>query len=200
MDVADEHSADAKASFEDAYEAHAAAVLRFLARRAGDADAAGELLGDTFLTAWRHWGRRPPEDEMLPWLYGLAGNAVRNHLRSTNRRLALVAKVASTGARLVERDHAEDVSDVDLVLQVLSRLPPRDQEVLRLVAWEGLSSSRDLAAALSTTPAAAAVRLHRARRRFEQLLRLAQAAADGGRQTRPAATPPVIVPSTEELR
>jgi RNA polymerase sigma-70 factor (ECF subfamily) len=48
-------------------------------------------------------------------------------------------------------------------------LGEKDQEVLRLHAWEGLAG-KALAVALGCTTGTAAVRLHRARRRLERLL------------------------------
>ncbi len=50
---------------------------------------------------------------------------------------------------------------------MLARLP----ELLRLCAWEGLDGA-ELAAVLGCTPAAARVRLHRAKRRAAPLLEL----------------------------
>jgi RNA polymerase sigma-70 factor, ECF subfamily len=45
----------------------------------------------------------------------------------------------------------------------VDRLGPADREVLRLVAWEGLTPA-ELAVALGVRPGTARVRLHRARR------------------------------------
>src|SRR6202000_1933828 len=64
------------------YERHAPAVFRFLARRAGPA-AAEDLLSEVFIAAL---GARTPlvahqSGSALPWLYGIAANVVRHHLR-----------------------------------------------------------------------------------------------------------------------
>lgn len=53
----------------------------------------------------------------------------------------------------------------------LASLSECDQEVLRLVAWDGLTSA-ELAAALGCTPVAARTRLHRARGRLAARLGL----------------------------
>jgi RNA polymerase sigma-70 factor (ECF subfamily) len=49
----------------------------------------------------------------------------------------------------------------------LGRLSSDDQEILRLVAWEGLSHA-EAGQALGCSANAAAIRLHRARRRLER--------------------------------
>lgn len=66
-------------------------------------------------------------------------------------------------------------------LAALRRLAPRDQEVLRLVAWEGLKGG-DLATALGTSEAAARSRLYRARHRYERALRAERALTNRGEQ------------------
>ena len=57
--------------------------------------------------------------------------------------------------------------------QAWLQLSAGDQEVLALIAWEELSV-REAAAALNCRPAVFSVRLHRARKRFESLLRSRQ--------------------------
>ena len=51
----------------------------------------------------------------------------------------------------------------------LASLPPADQELLRLVAWEELGN-QEIAVVLGVTPNAVAIRLHRARARFADAL------------------------------
>ena len=64
------------------YSRHATAVFRFLARRAG-ASTAEDLLGDVFTVAVEARLRARPHTSgsALPWLYGIARNVLRSHLR-----------------------------------------------------------------------------------------------------------------------
>ena len=64
------------------YERHARSVHRYLSRRVGTC-AADDLLGDVFVAAVEARLRvHPhPSGSALPWLYGIAGNLVRSHLR-----------------------------------------------------------------------------------------------------------------------
>jgi RNA polymerase sigma-70 factor (ECF subfamily) len=74
---------------------YAPAVLRYAQRRLAGQDAAWDVVTDTFTSAWRHWDRRPPPAELLPWLYAIAGNCVRDQDRATERRRRLTARLAA---------------------------------------------------------------------------------------------------------
>jgi RNA polymerase sigma-70 factor (ECF subfamily) len=54
-------------------------------------------------------------------------------------------------------------------MEALSRLSDADQELLRLVAWEELDHA-EIAQVLGVSVNAVAIRLHRARARFEQAM------------------------------
>ena len=56
-----------------------------------------------------------------------------------------------------------------MVARALMRLREPDREILRLTAWEGCTTD-ELATVLGCSANAAAVRLHRARRRLRKVL------------------------------
>jgi RNA polymerase sigma-70 factor (ECF subfamily) len=62
----------------------------------------------------------------------------------------------------------------------LARLPEADQEVLRLIAWEGQTDARALGLALGLSPVTARSRVHGARRRLRALLDSADASEPVG--------------------
>jgi RNA polymerase sigma-70 factor (ECF subfamily) len=169
--------------FSAAFDAHAQQVLRFSRRRLGDQDAAWDVVTETFTTAWRHWRERPGPPELLPWLYAIAGNAVRVQRRSAGRQSRLAARLSAVVQAGPGPDPADGVVLGQSVAAALAQLPERDQEMLRLVAWEGLTDARALGLVLGMSPSAVRVRLHRARRRLRRLLDEADAApaATGGR-------------------
>ena len=142
---------------------HHPAIFAYAARRVGRSDAA-DVAAETFTVAWRRIRRVPDEPDTLPWLYGVARNVVANTRRSLRRRDRLDARLSadpSPVARSVEAD--------DIVLEAVAGLDPRDREILTLAAWEGLGT-REIASVLGCSPNAAAVRLHRARRRLTAVL------------------------------
>jgi len=146
-------------------------LLAFALRRVGDVHAQ-DVVAETFLAAWRHLDRAPAQP--LPWLYCIAGNAIANHRRSQLRQARLQGRLLATdagsgAAGSSSIDYTERIVETDRVAAALRRLSPRDQEVLRLSVWEDLSVT-DAATALGCSTTAMKVRLHRARRRFAQLL------------------------------
>jgi RNA polymerase sigma-70 factor (ECF subfamily) len=153
---------DARRAFEDAYAAHERAVRGFVLRRLG-ADGADDVVSEVFLAAWRRFDEMPRDP--LPWLLNIARGAISNRRRAAERGQALVERLS--------REHRSDGSghvELDLgVFEALAALADADRELLMLVAWEELSGAQ-LAVALGVPRGTVAVRVHRARRRFERAL------------------------------
>ena len=168
-------SDDAHTRFQALFEAHRVAIFAY-ARRRVDADAAADVVADTFLVAWRRLDAVP--DDALPWLYGVARKVVANQLRAARRADALVDRLVGDHAAAAEHvAHACAPDPRVLALHAaLARLGERDREALRLVAWEGLDAER-AARAAGCTRATFAVRLHRARRRLAAAMSEERAAA-----------------------
>lgn len=177
--------AAARRRFEDLFEAHYAELTRFATRRVG-ADAAGDIVAGTFLIAWRRFGELPP-DHARAWLYSTARQVIANELRGRTRLQRLTAKAAAGGDSHVA-DHAARVDEQIRVRAVLAELSPADQEVLRLVEWEGLDAA-EAALVMRCTRTALKVRLHRARRRFAERLLATDEQYLSVRPTRPPIVP-----------
>ena len=110
-----------------------------------------------------------PDDDTaaLMWLFATARRVLANHHRGRRRRLALADRLRDTLS--VAASAAATLDPHSTVHDALARLRPEDQELLRLDAWEDLSSEQ-IAAVLDITPAAARKRLQRARRRLADAL------------------------------
>ncbi|MEV4133886.1 sigma-70 family RNA polymerase sigma factor [Dactylosporangium sp. NPDC049742] len=178
--------AAARRRFEELFEAHYAELTRFATRRVG-ADAAGDIVAGTFLIAWRRLGELPP-DHARAWLYSTARQVIANELRGRTRLQRLTDKAAA-GGEVHAADHSAQVDEQLRVRAVLAELSPADQEVLRLIEWEGLDVA-EAALVLRCTRTALKVRLHRARRRFAQrLLAADEQDTSTARRTRPSIVP-----------
>lgn len=149
------------------YDQHARELHRYLAGRS-DAATADDLVGETFLQAWRNRGSYQPElGPARAWLYGIATNLLHKHHRSHVR---LTRAVAREGARLqhgeppetaaTERVHAS--TQARRLTGAIEGLRPEERDVLLLVAWAGLRPS-EVAAALEVNVSTVRSRLHRAR-------------------------------------
>lgn len=156
---------DERARFEALFTQHYAAVVRYAVRRVG-ADAAQEIVADTFLTAWRRRAEVP--EPPLPWLYGTARRLVANERRRRARADRLGTRV-QLNARAGAGDPADLVPEQLRVRAALETLAETDQEVLRLTEWEQLTPA-EIGAVLGCSTGAAKVRLHRARRRFARAI------------------------------
>jgi RNA polymerase sigma factor (sigma-70 family) len=142
-------------------------------RATGDWAEAEDATSTVFLEVWRHRRRVQLHDgSALPWLYGVATNVCRNLTRSRRRRQRAISALPRPVA---EPDHAERVTDrvgsmerMQSVLAAVEALPPREREVLGLVAWSGLSYEQ-AAAALDVPVGTVRSRLSRARARLTGL-------------------------------
>lgn len=154
-------------------------LQRYLRRRASPQDAE-DLLSEVLMTVWRRIDA-VPVDRALPWCYGIARRTLANHRRGDRRRLRLVTRL---GAQPVPHypDPADLQPDPDLT-RALQSLPPGDQEIIRLWAWEQLEP-REIAVALGLTPNAATLRLSRARKKLAETLTRQEGGPAGHRRGR----------------
>jgi RNA polymerase sigma-70 factor (ECF subfamily) len=150
---------------EDLFEAHHRALLAYAARRCPTLSDAEDVVAEVFLVAWRRLADVPAGDEALPWLVGVARKTIGNQRRGLLRRGRLQARLEQTA----ERPATPAPTGTEPALEALERLSDDDRELLRLVAWEELSHA-EIAAVLGISVNAVAIRLHRARERFEQAL------------------------------
>lgn len=156
-----ERHVDRVERFRAAYDAAYPKVMAYVMRRARTQDDVPDIVSEVFLVAWRRLDDIPAAPTLMPWFYGVARRSLANHYRSTTRKEALQARL--------EAQPATRPGGFDAVHQALDGLREEDREILRLAAWEDLDNA-EIAAAFRITPAAVAVRLHRARKRLAREL------------------------------
>ncbi|WP_320672530.1 RNA polymerase sigma factor [Patulibacter defluvii] len=145
------------AAFERIFALHYAEVVAYGHRRAS-ADLAEDMAEETFLAAWRELEELP--EDALPWLLAVAGRTLASYEAASERREALLDRLA-----VVPLSSDEERFRISTSLRSeLELLSPAELEALLLVAWEDLSPAR-AAAAAGCSRGAFRVRLHRARRR-----------------------------------
>ena len=149
--------------FASLYHRHYRAIRDFCRRRV-PRDVVDDVVAETFLTAWRRIDDVPRGDQGLLWLYGVAYRVIGNHWRSAARRRRLEdrLRVIDGGAASTCDDTVVVADQRRLVLDAAARLNAKDADVLRLSAWEQLSTA-DIAAVLGIAPNAVKQRLHRAK-------------------------------------
>jgi RNA polymerase sigma-70 factor (ECF subfamily) len=142
-------------------------LLGYFLRRIDDPGDAADLVAETYLVLWRRIDRLPGDDDgARAWAFGVAGGVLRNHRRGLRRRLALADRLRDS---LTEPAEPVGPTGSPLLRAALAQLSEEDQEMVTLIAWDGLSPTQ-AAQALGIEPGAARVRLHRARRRLRSAL------------------------------
>jgi RNA polymerase sigma-70 factor (ECF subfamily) len=145
--------------FEQIYAEHLAAVQAYVTRRA-PAAVVDDVVSDTFVVCLRKIDRVPADP--LPWLYSVA----RKTLANERRKRARVAHV-----HVLQAGEPSPVGD-GMLAEAFNSLVERDREILRLVAWEGLSLA-DAATVLGCSAVSCRVRYHRAKSRLASKLEAA---------------------------
>lgn len=156
-------SVEAESRFRALFATAYPALHRYARNRGVSDQDAQDLVAATLEVAWRRLSQVPADDP-LPWLYGVARNVLRNQGRARRRQERLLSRLINRETlrnpqRLVETE------SLDGLRLALAALTEADQEILRLVAWDGLTPAQ-AAVALGCSPIAARSRLHRARNRL----------------------------------
>ena len=146
-------------------------VRRYLHRRT-DAATAEDVIGDTLLVCWRRLDEVP--DDALPWAIVVARQCLSNVQRAERRRIRLIGRIiAIDPPDAADEDSAaatvDGTAEAARVTAALAGLRRNDAEILRLWAWDELTSPQ-IAVVLGISANAAAIRLHRAKARLKQEL------------------------------
>jgi RNA polymerase sigma factor (sigma-70 family) len=153
------------ADVQDLFRQHFDGLHRYLARLTGDGDLAADIAQDAFI----RWVEREPSDvNPKSWLYTVATNLARDHMRVHSRRLVLLKEApdaAATGDRpLSALDSMEAAERQRFVRAALAALPERERSML-LMQQEGFSH-HEIAEATGTTTKSVGTYLARAARKF----------------------------------
>ena len=161
-DSVDAGPIDEESRFRSVFDETYRPLVAYARRRTTDWSEADDIVAEAFSVAWRRRAELPA-DNPLPWLYAVAANVLRNHRRATSRRLRLVDKIEAQPNPAPAPDPA-DLEGTSM-RRALASLSDDDQEVLRLVAWEGLSHA-EVGVVLDCSTNAVGIRIHRARQRL----------------------------------
>ncbi|MFD7078035.1 RNA polymerase sigma factor [Nocardioides sp. NPDC059952] len=144
-------------------------LLAYFVRRVAPAEDAADLLGETLLLLWRRSDAIPNDpDDARMWAFGVARNVLRGHRRTNQRRSALARRLRLELSSADELVHPADERVLDL-RAAIDWLKPIDQEILRLVHWDGLSLV-ETAAVVGMREGTVRSRYHRVRARLRRQL------------------------------
>jgi len=155
-----------EAAFQLLFERHYAAVRGVAARMLLDLAAAEDVAQETFIRAARSLDCISNADGFRSWLFRVATNLCRDHIRASSRRGVREKEFVHSG--LLEHD-AECEAPIR-VLDALASLPQQQREAIVLVFYENLphaEAARIVGCAVSTI----SWRIMLAKRHLKSLLR-----------------------------
>ncbi len=159
------------------FRTHRDAIWSYCVRRV-DRNEVEDAVAEVFIVAWKKHDRAPGGDEMLPWLYGVARNVVRNSNRSMVRRNRLSSRMKSLGTETAEASDVQVVRNLEdeRLLAAVATLSDDDQELLRLRTWEELTI-KQIATAIGKSPRSVESKLGRIRKKLARQLSVPMSSA-----------------------
>ncbi|MCX6960253.1 MAG: sigma-70 family RNA polymerase sigma factor [Verrucomicrobia bacterium] len=138
-------------------------LVAFLYRLTGNEASSLELAEETFVRVYQNRTKFRPDANFSSWLFGIAANLGRNHLRWQRRHPTLPLDAAeATAMEGNPGDSAESREREDAVRSAIAALPPDLREALVLAEYENLSYS-EIAEIAECSVKAVERRLSRAR-------------------------------------
>lgn len=148
-------------------ERESGSLLDYFLRRTAAPEDAADLLGETLLVVWRREASIPADEtESRMWLFGIARKVLSGQRRSTTRRSALTDRLI-TELTSQDRTARDDVGAG--VREVIGLLDEKDQEIIKLVYWDGFNLA-EVAQLLHSRPATIRSRHARARTKLRNAL------------------------------
>ncbi|MCU7919407.1 MAG: RNA polymerase sigma factor [Candidatus Thiodiazotropha sp. (ex Epidulcina cf. delphinae)] len=162
-------------SLPDIYDKFAGAIQRYLGNFVGDATAE-ELTQEVFLKAQKGLVTFQERSSIKTWLYRIATNVLKDHLKSKHHRYdqqsITLSELESDGAS--PKENPLDQTSIrdemrTCIVEFIHRLPESYSTVLVLSELEGYKI-KEIAEILDDSPDTVKVRLHRARMRLRKAL------------------------------
>lgn len=153
------------------FDRYSRAVWRFVTRFLGSSSDTDDLVQATFMEVWRAAPRFRGGSTVRVWIFGVAYNLARRHVRTRGRRRAFLEGLALLPVA-PERPLDELTGDRMLLrraVELLADLRPEERVAVMMVDLEGIPSV-EAARALGVRPGTFGRRLFDARRRLRDAL------------------------------
>ncbi len=119
------------------YKSERDALAGYLARLCGDAELAAELVQEAFLAARRYAHTYKPElGGQKTWIYAIARNAFKRHLRRTAGKTPEALEVDVADDRSAAGGETERWLVIEEVRAAVERLPEPERSIIRLKYFE----------------------------------------------------------------
>jgi len=155
-------------AFEKLFERYRRPIRTYLSRLVG-VGSAEDLAQATFLSVVRARGRFDRNARFRPWLYTIATNAARDHLRRHRENVTgdgqLPSEISDPGGGPASRDEGMERA----VQRALGQLPEGQRLAIVMHRFQNFSFA-EIAQALDLSESAVKVRAHRGYKRLRELL------------------------------
>jgi RNA polymerase sigma-70 factor (ECF subfamily) len=164
-------------AFEALFRGHQSGVYSFIRSQVREAESAADLTQETFVRAWQSLKRLRAAGAFRGWLYRIASNLVRDHVKSGRHRLEVPQSDVGDGdpptgtvSRSENLDGAATGAELKHeVWRALAELPAEQRAAVVMHHVEGMSV-REIAAAQGVRPGTVMSRLARAREALRERL------------------------------
>ena len=181
--------------FDQLVQQHRREIYLYISRLTGGRDVTEDLFQETFLRAYKAYAALPDEANTRAWLFKIATNLCRKHVRYLQRhRDVSLHEVLTTVESAASRSHEADSGDPEQILlsQDLARtvhslidgLPFKQKAAVIQRKLQGLDYD-SIAASLQCSPEAARAHVFQALKKIRQGV---EKPPSGSRTTRPTAT------------
>lgn len=175
------------AAFTALFQQYNAQICTYLARLVSDDDLGRDLAQDTFLAAWRALPKTQETLQFAPWLYRIATNAARSHLRHARIIRWLPWGDPSREMHLGIAGPEEHAGEAERITLALAQLSPQCRTCL-LLQLEGGFSQREIAELLGISEKSVSSYVSRGREHFRQVYRSLESEPDTERAPFPPLT------------
>jgi RNA polymerase sigma-70 factor (ECF subfamily) len=157
-----------KPDFDELVERHSAEIFAYVWRMLRETHDAEDCLQETFLRAYRAYGRVRTGTNYRAWLYKIATNTARSHWRRKKRSEARTTEIDPDlqSGEMSVADRVERKALLAAVARVVEELPDQQRAALIMRKYQELSYA-EIAAALTCTEAAARANVYQAVRKLQ---------------------------------
>jgi RNA polymerase sigma-70 factor (ECF subfamily) len=184
---------------EDVLAAHRESVWGFVLRQVGERSLAEDLTQETLLRAGRSIGAWRGEAALRSWIFSIAVNVVRDHVRGLQRALESTSLIVAAEQASPEVGPEQSLLESEMAACIdgyVSRLPRLQHHVLALHDMAGLTHA-EIAAVLGVSAGHSRVLLHRGRTALRRVLEEDCLLSFGGEgvpcERKPACTDPALL-------
>lgn len=149
------------------FQSYNAPICTYIARLVGNDEQGRDLAQETFIRAWKSLPALHGELQFKPWLYRIATNVARSHLRRT-RLVRWLSWTEHEQNTLWIAGPEEQAGEAEHIRQVLARLGAQSRVCLLLQLYAGFSQ-REIATVLKISEKSVSAYVSRGREQFRQL-------------------------------